>query len=70
MNWLRQVLLNVLIIADFFCATLIVAKIAESVPEGAVSARLLLAIWFVSLIMGAAVIIVIWRRLRSASEPS
>jgi hypothetical protein len=70
MNWVRLILLNVLVIADFFCATLIVARIVESVPEVTFPGGLLLAIWFLSLAVGAVVIIVIWRRLRSSSDSS
>ncbi len=70
MNWVKQILLNVLIIADFFCSTLIVAIIAQSVPEGTVPPALLLAIWFVCFAVGVIVIIVIWRRVRRSGEPS
>ena len=70
MNWLRLILLNVLIIADFFISTLIVGIIVQFVPEGTFPDGLLLAIWFVSFIVGVVLIVVIWRRLRSSTEPS
>lgn len=70
MNWLRLILLNVLIIADFFISNLIVGIIVQFVPEGTFPDGLLLAIWFVSFIVGAVVIIVIWGRLGSPRDSS
>ena len=63
MNWVRTILVNVLIIAAFFGSTMIVGKIVQSVPEGTFPAAQLLAIWFVSFIVLLVVIIAILSRL-------
>lgn len=70
MNWVRTILVNVLIIADFFGSTMIVGKIVQSVPEGTVPGKLLLAIWFVSFIVLLAVTIAILSRLGRSNDSS
>ena len=68
MNLVKLILLDVLIIADFFCSTLIVDKIGQSVREGTFPAELRLAIWFVSFLVLLVVSIVILSRLRSSKD--
>lgn len=70
MNWLKLILLDVLVIADFFGSTMIVDKIVRSVPEGTFPPKLRLATWFVLLFVLLAVTIAILSRFRSSNDSS
>jgi len=70
MYWVKLILLDVLIIADFFGSTLIEDKIVRSVPEGTFPAAAGVAIWIMLFITFSVVIFVIFRRLGSSGDSS
>lgn len=63
-------LLNVLIIADFFSSTLILDKIVRSVPEGTFPPQLRLATWFVLFFVLLVVIYATLSRLGTSNDSS
>jgi len=70
MIWLKLLLLDVIIIADFFGSTLIVNIIVQSFPEGKFPAELHMPIWFALFFAFLAVIIVISVRLFRSKDSS
>ena len=63
MYWLKLLLLDIIIIADFLGSTLITNIIVQSFPEGKFPAELHMPIWFTLFFVFLAVIIVTSIRL-------